>query len=147
MSEMSRVALRVEPSTPRAGERFLLVVELVEGPEQEKLIVTFEKHRIYLDQSGGRALCPILGGYFEEGSLDPAEIAPGSVVGTSYVQVRADARNPPCPDPGDGIERPVQFPDGLMFTAFVKRDGGSTAPGRLNVYTAVTVYPARPKTP
>jgi len=117
-----RVTLTAVPPRPRAGEVFHLSVWLLDGPATEDLAVTFEKHRIYIDAGGKRELCPIGPDYFADGGTPgPIDIYKGRAGGITAVQVSADARNPPCPNPHDEDAGPILFPDQLIFTAFVRR--------------------------
>lgn len=134
MSELI-VTLRAEPSHPHAGEKFKLVVTL-ERAADTALQVTFEKHRILIDTSGGHELCPIQPGYFADGSLTPIEIEKGAKEGSTEVTVFKDAENPRCPPPTTGREsEPIAFPDRLIFTAFVNHDRDEIA----REHTGVTV--------
>jgi hypothetical protein len=144
MPDSLRVELRAVPALPRAGEWFLLVVDLIDGPPSDTLRVTFEKHRVAVDQSGTHVLCPIEMGYFDDGSLSPIDITTPDTAGVSRVRVLPNAQNPQCPPhpPGsharDVPGMDVKFPDWLIFTAFVSH--GTTLVAKTQA--AVTIQPA-----
>jgi len=128
------VSLKAEPPHPHAGEKFKLVVTLVEGVADTALQVTFEKHRIAVDTSGGHDLCTIQPGYFADGSLTPIEIEMGQKEGYTEVTVLKKAMNPKCPSDMNE-SKPIAFPDRLIFTAFVKHELDEIA----KEHTGVTV--------
>lgn len=118
-----RLVLQASPPRPRAGQIFTVSVSLLDGAPPETLTITFEKHRIYVDGSGGRELCPIQSEYFEDGGTpQPITIKAPYAGGTTPVQVSARASTTPCPigDP-PGASKDVEFPDQLILTAFVSR--------------------------
>ena len=149
-----RVTLSVIPARPKAGEVFLLALGLSDGPAEEDLEVSFEKHRIYVDTSGTRELCPIQPDFFADGGAPEGfDLLKGEAVGITKVQILANAENPPCPYKEGAKPRRVEFPDRLVFTAFVHQKGGGPVPGDLvaREHVGVTVDPpaklARDKAP
>ncbi|HEX7296721.1 MAG TPA: hypothetical protein VF251_13265 [Pyrinomonadaceae bacterium] len=123
----------------RAGVRFQVLAKL-EQPAPDNLVITFEKHRVWVDMSGGRYLCVIQDGYFtDDGFPKPIELRRGDTEGTTSAQVSAKAMNPPCPEvnpPDPSV--PVEFPDRLMLTAFVKTQEAGTLIGKEHVVVTIT---------
>ena len=120
---MAEIELTLTPDTPHptAGNRFQVAAELAE-PANDNLLIVFEKHRVFVDTSGGHELCVIRDGYFtDDGFPTPIELKRGESRGATSVTVSAQAINSPCPEIVPSQEPiPVEFPDRLMLTAFVK---------------------------
>ena len=138
---MTKVQLTLTPDTlhPTAGNQFRVVAEL-EKPASDDLLISFEKHRVFVDMSGGRELCVIDKGYFtEDGFPKPIELKRGESKGATSVTVSAQATNPACPEiiPPQG-PIPVEFPDRLMLTAFVRTKEAGSVIGREHVVLTIT---------
>jgi hypothetical protein len=114
------LTLSTNSSHPNAGEPFKVYASL-ETAASEPLLITFEKHRVYVDTGGGHVLCIIPDGYFtDDGFPKPIEVKQGETKGSTTVTVAAMAKSPPCPEVNPiAPQEPVVFPDRLMLTAFV----------------------------
>jgi len=119
------LTLSSDPGHPSAGKQFTITVTL-EQASTKPLAVTFEKHRVHVDTSGGHDLCVIQEGYFANNGIPgPVDLKAGETKGTTTVIVRSDAKNPPCPDQHPpSTPQPVTFPDHLMLTAFARNGDG-----------------------
>ena len=138
---MDRVQLTLIPDALHvvAGNRFQVVAKL-EQAAGDDLTITFEKHRVFVDISGGHELCVIQAGYFtDDGFPTPIELKRGESSGTTSVKVSAKAMNPPRPQtnpPENPI--PVEFPDRLMLTAFIKTKEAGNVIGKEHVVVTIT---------
>lgn len=138
---MAEVQLTLTPDALHvaAGTKFQVEAKL-EQPASDNLVISFEKHRVSVDTSGGHYLCVIEDGYFtNDGFPKPIELSRGESKGTTSVQVSAKAMNPPCPEinpPDPPI--PVVFPDRLLLTAFVKLQEAGTVIGKEHVVVTIT---------
>ncbi len=120
------LTLSSDPAHPQAGKQFTVTATL-EKPATQPLLITFEKHRVHVDTSGGHSLCVIEEGYFtNNGYPTPVNMKIDDTTAPSTVTVRADAENPLCPPPQQfpPPPEPVTFPDHLLLTAFVKDKNG-----------------------
>jgi hypothetical protein len=140
---MVQVRLTLTPETPHpaAGYPFQVSARL-ENPATDDLVISFEKHRVFVDTSGGRELCVITDGYFtQDGFPKPIDLKRGESEGSTSVTVSAQAINPPCPEikPPPQEPIPVEFPDRLMLTAFVRTKEGGGVIGKEHV--VLTIYP------
>jgi hypothetical protein len=110
------------PPRSTAGQH-LKVTATLDSAATETLTITFEKHRVDVDQSGVRALCVILQGCFADNAFpNPIEVKATDTTGSTTVRVSEKAENPTChPPDGDPPSGPIVFPDRLMLTAFVMR--------------------------
>lgn len=107
------VNLYCDPPQPKAGQGMRLTVELDQDVPVEE-VVFLEKQRIVDSGGGFPELRPIaVDKYFELPVSLEIRIKPGAKTGTSDpITVRKDAKS------GDG-ERPVIFPEQLLFTAYI----------------------------
>ena len=137
------LALTTDVLHPNAGDIFKVIVTL-EEPASQPLMITFEKHRVYIDGSGRRALCVIQPDYFtKDGYPKPIDLKKGDVSCHTDVKVSSTAKNPPCPDENKPPE-PVMFPDRLMLTAMVS--GGPPPEGDITGKEHIVLTIRDPKT-
>ena len=124
MSEIF-LTLATDSPHPNAGDPFKVYATLDTAVTQP-LLITFEKHRVYVDTGGGHVLCIIPDGYFtNDGFPEPIKLKQGETKGATTVTVAAMAKNPPCPEGNRPVPpEPVVFPDRLMLTAFVQEKPG-----------------------
>lgn len=137
---MAEIELTLTPDTPHptAGNRFQVTAELEESANDD-LLIFFEKHRVFVDTSGGHELCVIRDGYFtDDGFPTPIELKRGESRGATSVRVSAQAINPPCPEINPTHDPiPVEFPDRLMLTAFVRTKEAGRIIGREHVVVTI----------
>ena len=134
--------LSSDTAHPIAGKPFTITATLDQAAK-EPLSITFEKHRVHIDDSGGHYLCVIEDGYFaNNGFPGPIDFKAGDTKGTTTVNVLADAKNPSCPPPSPPSRPPfppVIFPDHLLLTGFA-RNGKSQIIGEEQI--ALTIKSA-----
>ena len=131
------LTLSSDPVHPVAGKQFTVTATLEQSARQP-LMITFEKHRVHVDTSGGHDLCVIQEGYFTNNGIPgPLNLRAGEKKGTTTVTVAADAMNPPCPNrQPPSPQQPVIFPDRLLLTAFV-RNGDNQIVGQEQIVVTI----------